>query len=417
MANGFTDTGDVLLPCYRAAIAAVQPERAMWSPLRDSTTPNGDAWIIAVGKAAPGMARAIVTWLTESGREPAGGIIVSTHRDSLVHPSLDTLVGNHPIPFAQSERAALAIANLIDRMPESATVHVAISGGASALIAAPLAGLSMADVTVSFERMMHSGLDIAAMNAVRKHLTRFSAGRLAIALYPRHIHTWIISDVPGDDPATIASGPCTASADDRIVTNATTVLLPDAARRALDTPLPDLSDRRLASVTTSIVATNATALAAAVAEASARGIQSMLMPEPLTGDASVMGQRIASALLGGQYRDRMLVWGGETTVALSATSGRGGRAQQIALSAAGELRGASATLLCAGTDGRDGPTDAAGAIVDGATWNFIAHAGREPSQDLQRHNAYPSLDCVGALIRTGDTGTNVMDVALAMDRS
>ena len=173
----------------------------------------------------------------------------------------------------------------------------------------------------------------------------------------------------------------------------------------------------LSGITPVIVANNRTALIAVAATARDAGVAVRVMDDPLTGEASAMGRRIADTMRhNGDHGLELLVWGGETTVTVTGRSGSGGRSQELCLAAAESLHEAQTggTLLAAGTDGRDGPTDAAGAVVDRDTWSRITAAGRDPAADLSGHDAYRSLDAAGALLRSGPTGTNVMDLALAL---
>jgi glycerate 2-kinase len=416
--NPTTDVRELLSGCYAAAIAAVQPEVAMHAPLRELPPPGDSCWVIAAGKAAPGMARAIVEWLASYGREPAGGIVISAANDTAAHPALIAIAGDHPVPRDGSLAASDALADLVDTIPPGATIHVALSGGASALMAAPLPNLSAIDLTMAFELLLSSGLDIHQMNAVRKRLTRWSAGRLALALAPRPMHLWLISDVPGDDPGDIASGPCTGdrwrSADVIALLEQHHLLarLPRAAHHALEceTPKPDLL--ALQAIQSRIVASNATARTAAADHARATGAVAEVMADPLQGEASVAGAAIATTLSAPVDVPTIRIWGGETTVTLPQGAPAGGRSQELALAAAKLLDGQAITLLAAGTDGRDGPTDAAGAMVNGTTWQRIAAGGRDPLRDLVQHNTHLALDAADALFRPGVTGTNVMDLVI-----
>ena len=410
---------DVLKRCYAAAIEAAQPRTALRAPLRAGVLGAAPCWIIAVGKASHGMAGAIVDWLAENGREPAGGIIVSG--DALVpaHPTLRAIVGDHPIPGERSAHAAIAIAETIDRIPSGAEVHVAISGGASALMAGPLQSLTMTDVTGTFELLLSSGLDIHETNAVRKRVTCWSAGRLALQLAGRTLRVWVISDVIGDDLGSIASGPCSGDSWTSDVVRALLAkrgllaALPNSVQLAMTRETPKPTDPWLAAIAPRIVATNGMALAAATRAAESLGVPATRMPTPLRGEAARMGQEIAVAMQTRGGAPEILMWGGETTVTIADGGGAGGRSQELALAAAQQLQGKQGVLLAAGTDGRDGPTDAAGALIDGGTWHRIQANGRDPAADLSRHDAYPALDAAGALIRTGPSGTNVMDVAFA----
>ena len=424
MAHSAIDPAALLRRCYDAAIAAVQPRRALGAalaPLRPTPQP---CWIIAMGKASVGMAQTIVDWLAAARREPAGGVIVAAEEHPSPHPALRLVVGDHPIPGARSALAADAIGEIVARIPATAEVHVAISGGTTALVAGPLAPLTAAEMTATFNALLSSGLDIREMNAVRKRVTRWSAGRLAAALAGRRVFVWSISDVPGDDPGSIGSGPCTGDPwtsgevlrliEERGVAERLAPTVLTSMQR--ETPKPD--DAVLRAVSMSIVANNTIAVRAAAAEAEHHGVGTIAFPGGLVGEAAAMGRSIAAEIVARDGAPRLLIWGGETTVTITGDAGRGGRSQELALAAAGSLweHRRHATLLAAGTDGRDGPTDAAGALIDGFTWRRIAACGRDPAADLARHDAYAALDAAGALVRTGPTGTNVSDLAIAFTR-
>jgi glycerate 2-kinase len=434
---------ELLHRCYGAAVAAVQPAAALQVPLRAAPAGPAPCWLIGVGKAAHGMTAAITDWLAETKRQPAGGIVVSPSRESgailesgsatarrsgdmageAPHASLRIFVGDHPIPRDNSARAAAAIGDVVREIPRHADVHVAISGGASALIAGPLAGLTMADVTSTFQLLLTSGLDIHEMNAVRKRITRWSAGRLALALADRRVHVWVVSDVPGDDLSSIASGPCTGDpwttdAVRRLLTKSGLIeRLPSLVQAALAHETPKPTDPALAAISPRIVANNRTALTAAADMARRSGVAAEVMRDPLVGEAAAMGRRIADAMRkAAGSLPQVLLWGGETTVTITGGHGRGGRSQELAMAAAQVLHDTQTggVLLAAGTDGRDGPTDAAGALVSRHTWQQVTDAGRDPAADLSHHDVYPALDAAHALVRTGPTGTNVMDLAIAV---
>jgi glycerate-2-kinase len=294
--------------------------------------------------------------------------------------------------------------------------------------------------------LLESGLDIHAMNAVRRRFTRWGGGRLALALAGRAVDVLAISDVPGDDPATIGSGPCAADpltpADvARLLQDADLLgrLPPAIAGMLRDAPDAVVTTTpghaALARVRTRIIASNGDAVRGAAARARELGWETRIVSEPLTGPAAAAGARVAAALLlGGGTGEaspaapRCLIAGGETTVALGDAAGcggsaapAGGRCQELALAAARVLAGAGTgggtALLAAGTDGRDGPTDAAGAVVDGHTWHAVRAAGRDPAADLVCHESYAALGATGALLRTGPTGTNVMDVVIGVRRT
>jgi glycerate 2-kinase len=429
-------TRHLLGELYRIATEAVNPGPALEARLRllELARPP---WILALGKAAAPMAAAATAVLGEQGLEPAGGLIVSPRADPPPHPAFAVVAGDHPEPGAGSLAAADALGRVTDRIGPDDEVWVLLSGGTSSLIGAPEPGISPSDLTALYALLLGSGLDITAMNRIRKRFSRWGGGKLARALAPARVRCYVVSDVIGDDLASIGSGPCvpdpaTASEVRRMLEAAALwERIPPAARelvsaaeagKTAETPKP--GDEAFARVTLEVIASNRLALEAAAARAAAEGLAPEIVAAPLAGEAATAGATLAAVLLQhcghsgpSQPRRRCLIWGGETTVTLGAApSGLGGRCQELALAAAGVLDGAlpGVALLAAGTDGRDGPTDAAGAIVDGTTWRAAAAAGRDPSRDLRAHDAYRSLDAAGALLRPGLTGTNVMDVVVGI---
>jgi hydroxypyruvate reductase len=385
------------------------------------------------------MARAAVETLGSWGLEPAAGLVVAPSPAPSLHPHLPVVVGDHPEPGAGSLAAADALALAATGSAEGDEVWLLLSGGTTSLIGAPEPGLTPADLTAIYALLLGSGLDISAMNRIRKRFARWGGGKLARALAPARVRVYVVSDVIGDDLASIGSGPCVpdpATAEEvrsALIEAGLWERFPDAARRLLtratagdapETPKP--GDRAFARVTHELVASNRLALEAAAARATELGLAPSIAETPLAGEAAVVGVMLAASLVQDcDRRDvpqpksrtarRCFIWGGETTVTLGASPGLGGRCQELALAAArGLTRVAGPALLAAGTDGRDGPTDAAGAIVDGGTWQAIVLAGRDPARDLAAHDAYPALDAAGALLRPGLTGTNVMDIVIGV---
>jgi hydroxypyruvate reductase len=385
------------------------------------------------------MARAAVATLTAWGLEPGTGLVVAPAPAPPPHPLLPVVVGDHPEPGPGSLSAADALGAAAEGLAEGDEVWVLLSGGTTSLIGAPEPGLTPADLTAIYGLLLGSGLDISAMNLIRKRFARWGGGKLARALAPARVRVYVVSDVIGDDLASIGSGPCVpdpATAAEVRVALAKAGLwerFPDAARRlltraaageALETPKP--GDRTFARVTHELVASNRLALEAAAARAAELGLSPSVAESPLAGEAALVGAALAASLVQDcDRRDvpqpksrvvrRCFIWGGETTVTLGESPGVGGRCQELALAAARSLAGvAGPALLAAGTDGRDGPTDAAGAIVDGGTWQAIVRAGRDPADDLSAHNAYAALDAAGVLLRPGLTGTNVMDIVIGV---
>jgi glycerate-2-kinase len=431
----------ILVEMFAAAVTGADPGAATTAalarrPLRASA--GRRLWLMAAGKAAPAMAEAAVRALDGPGRPTlAGGVVIAAHPAPSPHPELELVVGDHPVPAAASRDAAMEIAAMVARMGIDDQALVLLSGGATSLMAAPVTGVDAADVAVLFTRLLGAGVDIGVMNQVRKRVLRWAGGRLAGALAPSPVRCLLVSDVAGDDPATIASGPCepdplTASAVlDLIERMRLQAATPPAIRAYLaavargaapETPKP--GDRAFAGVTTEVVLANRDALRAAVTRATALQCTAELAQDELAGEAREAGRRVAERLLQERARGgtlpRAVVWGGETTVTLPLNGvGVGGRCQELALAAAARLHEAGAAahglwVLAAGTDGRDGPTDAAGALVSAATWTAAQRAGQDPAVALRAHDAYGALRAADALLPARATGTNVRDVVIGL---
>ena len=435
---------------YDAAVAGAAPGPLTAAALQEFEVHRDQRlWLYAFGKAAHAMAGAAVATLQRSLHTIAAGVVVSPEAHPPPAATLASLVGDHPLPGRQSFAAAQRIGELAAGMRSDDVAVVLISGGATSLIGAPLRGMMEADLFHLYELLLASGLDIREMNAVRKRFARWGGGRLALALAPARTHTLIISDVESDDPADIASGPCTP--DPTSVQEVIAILqrvglyarIAPSMREYLTGvvrgTIPETPRRThpaFAHVSTRIIGSNRLSTEAAAARAVALSLPVVNNGSVLTGDAAQCGASIAASLLD-RAREGWrgcVIWGGETTVQLEgrpsgmhATSAGtpnvgappGGRCQELALSAARVLaEGGEAaqhvTLLAAGTDGRDGPTDAAGAFADASTWEAIRASGRAPELALARHDSYAVLDAVGALHRRGHTGTNVRDVVIAV---
>jgi glycerate 2-kinase len=441
-------TRALLAELYAAATAAAAPGPALRTRLANlRLEPARPLWIIALGKAAHPMAATAVEVLGARGVAPAGGLIVAPVQGNSPHPRIASVPGDHPEPGAASLAAAEALASITQRVQPSDEVWVLLSGGTTSLVGAPEPGITPADFTTIYSVLLRSGLDITAMNRIRKRFSRWGGGKLARALAPALVRVYLVSDVIGDDLASIGSGPCVpdpaSAADIHALLEGASLWsrLPESARQAItatesgktaETPKP--GDQAFARVTLELVASNRLALEAAAKRAAELGLAPSIVETPLAGEASAAGASVAASLLnncvqppfsqptrGGNTESAAgrpcMIWGGETTVTLGAgTAGLGGRCQELALTAARLLEGApvGTALLAAGTDGRDGPTDAAGAIVDGSTWWEVMNRGRNPARDLDAHDAYRALDAAGALLRPGLTGTNVMDVVIGL---
>lgn len=402
------DPRRALLEIFAAAVAAVNGTRRVRDYLA-AHPPAGPVHLIAIGKAACPMARGAAEVLGDRVRS-ALVITKHGHTEPLPWPVMQA---GHPVPDDASLAAGDRLLEFVAGLPPDASVLVLLSGGASALVERLPDGADLGHLRRLNEWLHGSGRDIAAANRIRKRLSLIKGGRLAPLLAPRPVLCLAISDVPGDDPRFIGSGPLVADATigEEPIDDAPAELRQLLLRAP---PLPAADDPAFMCVRFEIVARLADAKHAALRTAREQGLDVLNEPEPLAGDALAAGARLAARLLESRPR-RVHVWGGETAVRLPARPGRGGRNQSLALAAALVLQGhPQSFLLAAGTDGTDGPTEDAGALVDGATVARGELAGLDARDALARADAGTFLEASGDLIRTGPTGTNVMDLAIGL---
>ena len=422
------------LACLRAAIEAVEPEglvrRHLSSP---AAAPPGDGAVhlAAIGKAAAAMARGAAEVL---GPRLAGGVVVAPPGAAgEPPPGCRSFIGGHPAPDAGSVAGGRAVLELAEALRADDHLLCLVSGGGSAVMTLPPEGLSLGDVRATTTALLRAGASIGELNAVRKHLDRLKGGRLARAAAPARTLGLVLSDVVGDPLDVIASGPL--SPDPTTFADAVGILrqrgvwetAPERVRAYLDAGLrgeveetPGQDDRCFERVVVRIVGNNELAAESALAEAERRGYATRLLTTELVGEAREAGRGLAEAARAersaGSGGPGGLVAAGETTVTVTG-AGSGGRNQELALGAALALAGDEAVLLAsAGTDGIDGPTDAAGAMADGTTLARAAELGLDPEAALADNDAYPFFDALGDLIVTGPTGTNVMDVQVVLWR-
>jgi glycerate-2-kinase len=390
---------------------------------------GGRVWIVGAGKAAAGMARGALEVL--GGRVAGGVVTVPAGGPAPRLPGLEVWAAAHPVPDTHGLAAATAALATARAAGEDDLVLCLLSGGASALWAAPPAGVSLGDLRDATERLLRSGAPIAETNAVRKHLSRIAGGWLARAAAPARLVTLALSDVVGSAPDAIGSGPTVP--DPTTFRDALEVLLrrevevPPAVRAHLqrgdageapETPKP--GDPAFARASYRVVASNRDALAAAAEEAERLGYRTTVVGDDMQGEAREVGAEVAALAWGAHAEGESarapaaFLLGGETTVTVRGR-GRGGRSQELALAAALEIEGEPGLLVAAvGTDGRDGPTDAAGAMVDGETVARGRAAGLEARDALERNDAHTFLRASGDLVVTGPTGTNVNDLVLVL---
>jgi glycerate 2-kinase len=387
--------------------------------------------IIAVGagKASARMAQALEAVL---GTKLDDGLVIVKTGHTLATTRIAVLEAGHPIP----DRAGLVATQRLLRLTQQLTPRdlliVLLSGGASSLLPAPVAGVTLADKQRTTRLLLRSGATINEMNVVRKHLSLIKGGGLASSTQAR-IVTLLLSDVIGDDLGSIGSGP--TAGDPSTFADAVSVLqryrswqaVPAAARRYLhegrkggrpETLKP--GSRRLRFVQHHIIGNNRIMLEEVARTAQMAGLHTRLLATPITGEARVAATQLtdlAKVLIEGHgtlKRPCCVLAGGETTVTVTGR-GKGGRAQEFAASAALEIAGLSDTWVVAlGTDGTDGPTDAAGAMVSGETVSLAQKLGIDLRSALKRHNTYPALKTLRAHIHTGPTGTNVNDLYLLL---
>lgn len=398
-----------LLRIFQSALAAVHGRERVRIRLENTPFP-GKVYMLAVGKAACAMAQGAQDAL---GDHIADALIVT--KKGYAEPLPWTVLeAGHPLVDETSLEAGRKLLAFVDRIPKEAAVLVLISGGASALVEALPPEIDLDQFQKINRWILGSGLDINDYNRIRRRLSRIKGGRLAKLLSPRRVLCLVVSDVPGNDLRAIGSGPLVADEDLR--RPLTLRGLPDFIVEALKhmPPAPAPDDACFQNVIREIVATLDNAKSAAVEAAKELGYQSVLETSFISGDALEAGARLAKKLLRSDA-GTIHVWGGETTVTLPESPGRGGRNQSLALAAAMMLQGHDDTwFLAAGTDGTDGPTDDAGALVDGGTVTRGEQAGQNAKQALAKADAGSFLEASGDLVQTGPTGTNVMDIMLGL---
>ena len=394
---------------------------------------DGRVLLIGMGKAAAKMAEAAAELL---GSALSAGVLVTKYGHAAgarLPGCLRVIEAGHPVPDENGLTGAGAIQELLRDSQPGDLVLGLVSGGASALTPLPEPPISLADLQHMTELLLRSGATINELNTVRKHIDRLKGGGLARLAAPARLAALILSDVVGDPLDVIASGPTVP--DDSTYQDAWQILerygLLAGAPQAILTYLsagckgqrpetPKPGDPLFERTTNVLVGSNRQAAQAALVEAARLGYAGLLLSSFMEGEAREIG-KLAAALGRSlvQHNDPLappacLVLGGETTVTL-AMDGKGGRNQELALSAAHGLAGLKGVALMAlASDGSDGPTDAAGAIVDGTTLEKIRCHGRDPADDLRQHNAYLALQAAGSLMITGPTGTNVNDLIVIL---
>ncbi|SEW18301.1 hydroxypyruvate reductase [Cognatiyoonia koreensis] len=392
-----TDPRTVARQIFNAGVAAADPYGAVFRNIGALQAPHQ---IIAVGKAAMRMAEAALEHFPGT---PC--IVVTNYENAGALNGATVMAAGHPVPDENGALAGKAVLAALEKA--DGPVLALISGGGSALLPAPSEGVSLADKAALNTALLGSGLDIVQMNLIRQQVSRLKGGGFLRAASPNHVTALILSDVVGDDLSAIASGPTVAPlgtasmARDLLKSSGLWDSLPNAIMTHLENA-PD--DRDVPAATNILIGSNAFSVAAMQAAAPDARVLS-----PVEGDVAEAAKVICDAALPG-----VTLWGGETTVRLRGT-GRGGRNQELALRIAHEAaaRGWTRwTCLQGGSDGRDGPTDAAGGLVDQGTLARISDAGGDVTALLANNDSYAALALAGDLLMTGATGTNVADLGV-----
>ncbi len=401
---------------FDAAVARAQPSRVLAPHLPEK--PKGRCVVVGAGKASAAMAAALdAAWPDVA----LSGLVVTRYGYARPAGRIDILEASHPVPDARSVHAAHAMLETVRGLHADDLVIALVSGGGSALMTLPAGDMTLADKQAVNRALLASGATITEMNAVRKHLSAIKGGRLAQAARPARVVTLLVSDIPGDDPAAIASGPTlpdpTTCEEARAIVARYAMDLPPRAREALErcaeTPKPGAfaTDVRM-------IATPAMALAAAADAARAQGLAPLMLGDAIEGEA----REVATVMAGIARSVRahglpaaapaLLLSGGETTVSIGrGKAGRGGRNTEFLLSFALAMKGAADVWAIAGdSDGVDGTEDAAGAIVAPDTMARLGAAGLDARALLAAHDSHTAFDTLGDLVKTGPTFTNVNDI-------
>jgi hydroxypyruvate reductase len=410
---------DLLRQMFDAAIASAQPALCLPPHLpAPASLSNGRLVVIGAGKASAAMARA----LEDHWQGPLSGLVVTRYGYAVPCSRVEIVEASHPVPDQAGLQAAERMLSLVDGLSADDLVLCLISGGGSSLLPLPLPGLSLQDKQDINRALLASGATISEMNCVRRHLSGIKGGRLAAACYPARVLTLLISDVPGDDPINIASGPTVADpstcADALAIVRRYGIDLPPAARQLLDSGAGESikpGDPRLARTEVRMIATPQMALEAAAKVARAAGFAAHILGDALEGEARDVGKVLAGMALQVAGRGQpfstpcVLLSGGETTVTVRGT-GRGGRNVECLLAMGIALDGQAQVHALAGdTDGVDGQEEIAGALLTPDTLARAWTLGLKPLEMLANNDGHGFFEALGDAVVTGPTLTNVND--------
>jgi hydroxypyruvate reductase len=410
------DDRDLLTALFRAAVAAADPLTGIRAHLPEPPQ-QGRTVVVGAGKGTAQMAAALESlW-----PQPLSGVVVTRYGYGCPTRSIEIVDAAHPVPDEAGLNGSRRLMEIIGSLEKDDLVIALICGGGSALLPAPPEGFDLADEIALNEMLLASGAPISAMNVVRKHFSTIKGGRLAAATAARVV-TLIVSDIPGDNPAFVASGPTvpdvTTRQDALDVIQQYRLQLPDRVlahfrSSAADAPQPD--DPVFARNQHHVVASAGVSLEAAAQAAQAHGLQAVILSDSMEGEARdvalVHAALAREVVLRGRPfpRPAVLLSGGETTVTLRGKAGRGGRNGEFALALALAIDGSPVTALAADTDGIDGSQDNAGAFVDGTTARRLRAYGLDGRSLLAGNDSYSGFEAIGDLFVTGPTGTNVND--------
>ncbi len=401
---------------FDAAVAAADPKIALAKAL--PKPPKGRTIVIGAGKGAAQMAAAFEDlWPT-----PVEGVVVTRYGYAAPTRSIRVMEASHPVPDEAGAKATEALFAAVSDLGPDDLVVALICGGGSALLPAPPPGMTLSDEVALNECLLASGAPISVMNAIRKQVSTIKGGRLAAAAHPARVVSLVVSDVPGDDPAQVASGPTVPDsvtrADALKHIAAYGIALPENIRSHLasDQNIPPLpADAAFEGNEVHIIASASLSLEAAARLASSENVPPVILSDAIEGEARDVGQVHAAIAREVRQRNRpfappvVILSGGETTVTIRNSGGRGGRNTEFLLAFAGGIQGQKITALAADTDGIDGSEDNAGAFADGTTWSRIRATGQDPATLLAAHDAWGAFDSIDAIFAPGPTGTNVND--------
>ncbi len=401
---------------YKEAVNKMLPGVSVKKALSGAKLGN-NITLIGIGKASWAMAKAASEELGEQIR--AGAIVTKYGHSRGSIPGIEIYEAGHPLPDEETLKATERILDITGGLEAGQTVLFLVSGGGSSLFEKPIPGLTLQSLTGITSALLLGGADIGELNTARKHLSSVKGGRFALHCLPAEIFQITMSDVLGNSLDMIASGP--AAPDPSKLEDALSVLEKyriDAPGEMLLLPVSE-TPKSLNNVIYRMAGSITDFCRAAKEAAESRGYLAEIISEKLIGEAKQAGIDITRYTLYQRSKKhpaskRCLIWGGETTVKVTG-GGKGGRSQELALAAAEQISGINGiVILSAGSDGTDGPTDAAGGIADGSTWGKISSAGRDPLEMLKDNDSYNALEAAGALFKTGPTGTNVNDIIIAL---